>query len=81
MAKGIKVTLPGVERRRISSTKENKEPHHLDKEQWEYASYFPHHPIGCMEVAERIVDRLGNKHNNNATESCVGSQTIGLWLG
>lgn len=37
MAKGIKVTLPGVERRRISSMKENNEPHHLDKDQWDYA--------------------------------------------
>lgn len=81
MAKAIKVTLRGVERRRISSMKENNKPHHLDKDQWDYTWYFPHYPIGSMEVAERIVDRLGNKQNNNATESCVGSQTIGRWLG
>ena len=81
LSKGINLVLRGVERPCISLMKEQNRSHLLDEDGWEYAWTSLYYQIGCADVTEWIVNRLGNKQDKNAPGSCVGSQTIGLCLG
>lgn len=81
LSKGINVALWDIERPCISLMKEQNRSHLLDEDGWEYAWTSLYYQIGCTDVTERIVNRLGNKQDKIAPGSCVGSQINGLCLG
>ena len=80
-SKGIKVTLRDVERMCISLMKENNKPHILNK--MDRSTPGIYYTIGSdvWRSQNGLWIDWETRQNNGAPGSCVGSQTIGLWLG